>query len=182
MEKSKTYASRAGEKLDFALAKFNLNVTDLVCADLGCSTGGFTHCLISHGAKKVYAVDTGYGVLDWHLRKNPRVICLERTNALFVELPEKMDFITIDVGWTPQHLILPRAAEIIKPGGHIISLFKPHYESKTAKLSLAQSELILEHALKELNFSNLLFHESLPSPLVGKKGGNAEFLLWFSKL
>src|SRR3989344_6816827 len=122
------YVSRAGEKLAFALDYWHIDVTGLVCADLGCSTGGFTDCLLQHSAAKVYAVDTGYGVLDYKLRKDPRVVALERTNALHVKLPERVDLVTIDVGWTPQKLILPRALELLKPGGKIISLVKPHYE------------------------------------------------------
>lgn len=176
-----TYVSRAGEKLDFALQKFGLSVADKVCADLGCSTGGFTDCLLTHGAARVYSVDTGYGVLDWHLRRDNRVICLERTNALFVELPEPVDFISIDVGWTPQRLILPHALTLFKPaGGDIVSLFKPHYESHQAKLSPLQSEEVLASTLRDLDFPSLHLEQTLLSPIVGKKGGNTEYLLWFT--
>src|SRR5262245_59357650 len=96
----KGFVSRAGLKLQHALTTFRLDVTDMTCADLGSNTGGFVDCLLHHGAKKVYAVDTGYGVLDWKLRKDARVVVLERTNAIHVTLPEPMQIVTIDVAWT----------------------------------------------------------------------------------
>ncbi len=179
---AKNFVSRAGEKLDFALQQFGIDVTDKVCADLGCSTGGFTQVLLTHGAKRVYSVDTGYGVLDWHLRRDPRVTCLERTNALFIKLPEVMDFISIDVGWTPQRLILPHAVTLLQTGGDIVSLFKPHYESHRAKLTASQSAQILDETLRGLTFPSLALKQTLPSPITGKKGGNIEYLLWFTKV
>src|SRR5271163_2045641 len=97
-----SFASRAGLKLDHALDAFELDVTGLVCADLGCSTGGFVDCLLQRGAAKVYAIDTGYGVLDWKLRKDQRVVVMERTNAMHATLPEPAALLTIDVAWTRQ--------------------------------------------------------------------------------
>src|SRR3954468_14064629 len=123
------FVSRAGQKLEHALREFAIDVTDKICADLGCSTGGFSHCLLQHGAKQVYAVDTGYGVLDWKLRKDPRVIVMERTNAMHVDLPEKVDLVSIDVAWTRQRHILPAAKRIIRDTGIVVSLIKPHYEA-----------------------------------------------------
>src|SRR3989344_6185067 len=120
----KKFVSRAGLKLEHALKFFNISVRSKVCADLGCSTGGFVDCLLQRGAKKVYAVDTAYGVLDWKLRNDPRVVVMERTNALHVQLPELVDFISIDVGWTRQQLILPHALKLLKPDGVIVSLIK----------------------------------------------------------
>jgi 23S rRNA (cytidine1920-2'-O)/16S rRNA (cytidine1409-2'-O)-methyltransferase len=102
------FVSRAGLKLDHALTAFAVDVTGLVCADLGCNAGGFTDCLLQRGAAKVYAVDTGYGALDWKLRKDPRVVVMERTNAMHVTLPEPVGFVCIDVAWTRQRRILPR--------------------------------------------------------------------------
>ena len=171
------YASRAGEKLAHALIKYNIDVKDLVCADLGCSTGGFTSCLLINGANKVYAVDTGYGVLDYQLRIDPRVIVKERTNALFVTLPEKVDFICIDVGWTPQHLILPHALSLIKPGGMIISLLKPHYESKIAHVSPEKAEEIANEVLVKLASQNIQVKQMIKSPILGEKAANTEYLL-----
>src|SRR3990167_6056243 len=101
------YVSRAGEKLQFALDKFKISVKDLMCADFGSSTGGFVDCLLQNGAKKVYSVDTAYGELAWNLRNDPRVVVIERTNAMYLEsLPEKVDLITIDAGWTKLELVL----------------------------------------------------------------------------
>src|SRR6478672_6197930 len=128
------FVSRAGQKLEHALTSFGINVTGLVCADLGCSTGGFTDCLLQRGATKVYAVDTGYGVLDWKLRKDARVVVMERTNAMHVELPEQVDLVTIDVAWTKQRHILPAAKKLLKPTGQIVSLIKPHYEAEAGML------------------------------------------------
>ncbi len=106
------FASRAGEKLQFALDQFQISVKDKICADLGSSTGGFVSCLLRNGASKVYSVDTSYGELAWTLRNDPRVIVMERTNALHVQFPEQVDLVTIDVGWTPQALILPKAISL----------------------------------------------------------------------
>ncbi len=126
---NKKYASRAGEKLEFALATFQTDVSGLVCADFGSSTGGFTDCLLQHGANKVYAVETGYGLLDWKLRNDARVVVLERTNAVHVELPEQVDLLTIDTGWTKQSAILPSAYKNLKINGRVISLVKLSFEA-----------------------------------------------------
>src|SRR5258705_5786878 len=96
------FVSRAGKKLEHALDAFGINIGGLVCADLGSNVGGFVDCLLAHGASKVYAIDTGYGVLEWKLRKNPRVVVMERTNAMHVQLPEKVNLVSIDVAWTKQ--------------------------------------------------------------------------------
>src|SRR6184192_3985204 len=113
------FVSRAGQKLEHALATFGIEVSGKICADLGCSTGGFTDCLLQHGAAKVYAIDTGYGVLDWKLRTDPRVIVMERTNAMHVTLPQPIEIVTIDVAWTKQRHILPSASRILGPGGAV---------------------------------------------------------------
>ncbi|NOT00929.1 MAG: hypothetical protein HOP29_09895, partial [Phycisphaerales bacterium] len=103
-------------KLAHALDQFQIDPADCVCADLGCNVGGFTDCLLRRGARRVYAVDTGFGALDWKLRRDPRVVVMERTNALHLTLPEPIDLVTIDVAWTRQTLILPRALELIRRG------------------------------------------------------------------
>ncbi len=98
--KTPKYVSRGGEKLDGAFQAFNLNVNGLVCADVGASTGGFTDCLLQHGAAKVYAIDVGYGILHWKIRSDPRVITMERQNARYVEkLPEPINMVTIDASF-----------------------------------------------------------------------------------
>ena len=113
------FVSRAGGKLDAALTTLKITVTSAVTADLGSNVGGFVDCLLQWGAARVYALDTGYGVLAWKLRKDPRVCVMERTNALFAALPEPVDIITIDAGWTRQEKILPAAAKLLrrKAGG-----------------------------------------------------------------
>lgn len=123
------FASRAGEKLAAALAAFDVAVSGLVCADFGSHVGGFVDCLLAHGAARVYAVEPGYGVLDYRLRKDPRVVVCERTNALHFQAPEPISLLTCDVGWTPQRLVLPAAQRQLAPGGRVISLVKPQYEA-----------------------------------------------------
>src|SRR3989344_3806064 len=123
------FVSRAGEKLQFALEYFQISVKDLVCADFGSSTGGFTDCLLQNGATKVYVVEVGYGTLDWKLRNDPRVVVMERNNAMHVVLAERVDFISVDAGWTRQKNILHNAFANLQKGGTIISLIKPQYEA-----------------------------------------------------
>lgn len=153
-----TYVSRGGQKLAHALREFTVDVRGLVCADLGCSTGGFTDCLLQHGASKVYAVDTAYGELAWKLRKDPRVVVMERSNALHTEPPEQVDVVVVDLGWTTQRQLVPVALGWLKqpareddaehagvgdrPGSSgerrgpcIITLIKPHYEAKHTALA-----------------------------------------------
>src|SRR5437588_11102724 len=103
------FVSRAGQKLEHALVNFGIDVSGLTCADLGSNVGGFVDCLLQRGAAKVYAIEKGYGVLEWKLRKDPRVIVMERTNAMHVVLPEPVALVTIDVAWTRQRNILPAA-------------------------------------------------------------------------
>lgn len=178
-----TFVSRAGDKLAHALAHFRLDVHGKTCADLGASTGGFTDCLLSRGASRVYSIDTGYGVLDWKLRQNPAVIVMERTNALHVQLPEPVSFISIDVGWTPQHLILPRAVALLGRPGDIVSLIKPHYEApknwlRGGVLPPEKLEEVIDSVISHIHGINLPVSGLTPSPITGAKGGNIEYLLW----
>lgn len=175
------FASRAGEKLDHALTEFGLDVTGKVCADLGCSTGGFTDCLLKRGAAKVYSVDTARGTLRYRLIEDKRVVYMERTNALHVELPEKMDIIVIDVGWTPQRLIIPHALELLKDDGDIVSLIKPHYEAdkewmKGGHLREEFVDKAIEKGIAPLK--NCQIKKIVKSPLLGSQGKNPEFLAW----
>ena len=128
------YVSRGGLKLAHGLDAFAIDAAGRVCCDLGCSTGGFTDVLLRRGAIRVYAVDTGYGVLDWNLRNDDRVVVMERTNAMHVELPEAVELIVIDAGWTRQAKILPSALRNLREGGEIITLVKPHYEVPSQSL------------------------------------------------
>ncbi len=180
------FVSRGGKKLKFALEKFNVNVEGKICADLGCSSGGFTDCLLQKGAKKIYAIDTGKNILEWKIKENEKVVFMGGQNALHVELPEKVDFISIDVGWTPQKLIIPKALSLLKDGGKIISLIKPHYEIDKSLLKKGKvpEELLLEVIEKiEQDFKKLglNFSEIVESPIVGTKGKNKEYLVCIEK-
>ena len=181
------FVSRAGKKLEFALSNWQIDIHDKICADLGCSTGGFTDCLLDKGAKKVYAVDTAYGVLDWKLRNDKRVAVMERTNALNLNLPEKMDFICIDVGWTPQARIMPKALSLLKKDGNIISLLKPHYEADKSwltrgKLDEKYYDKVLVKVKSDLIKANANLIDLVASPIIGAKGGNKEFLMWIKNV
>ncbi len=180
------YASRAGLKLEFALEKFKVNVSGLYVADFGSSTGGFVDCLLQHGAAKVYSVDTSYGELAWKLRNDPRVVVIERTNAMHVTLPEKVDFISIDTGWTKQKLIIPNALANLKPDGTIISLIKPHYEAPReylikGKLMEEKIAEVLEFVKKDIEKLGVKIIDIIESPIEGAKGKNKEYLAWISK-
>jgi 23S rRNA (cytidine1920-2'-O)/16S rRNA (cytidine1409-2'-O)-methyltransferase len=177
-----SFVSRAGAKLEHALIEFGLDVSGKICADLGCSTGGFTDCLLQRRAAKVYCVDTGYGVLEYKLRIDSRVVVMERTNALHVVFPEKIDFISIDVGWTRQSLILPHALELLAPGGNIVSLVKPHYEAKKAHLQASESAQVFAQVIENLRSLGITPQQSVISPILGEKGGNVEYLIWVRNL
>ncbi|HZP25650.1 MAG TPA: TlyA family RNA methyltransferase [Dehalococcoidia bacterium] len=125
------YVSRGGEKLEHALRVFGIDVSGAVCADIGASTGGFSDCLLQHGAARVYAVDVGYGQLDQRLRQDRRVISMERVNAReLTGLPEPLDIMTIDVAFISLQLVLPPAAGLLKPDGRIVALLKPQFQAE----------------------------------------------------
>jgi 23S rRNA (cytidine1920-2'-O)/16S rRNA (cytidine1409-2'-O)-methyltransferase len=183
------YVSRGALKLEHALDAFGLDPARLACADLGCSTGGFTDCLLQRSAASVVCVDTGYGVLDYRLRTDPRVTVLERSNALHTDPMRAVDLVVIDLGWTPQRLALPVALRWLgeNPAGRIITLIKPHYE-RSAERGGRRSEAILDEAEARDIVGRVL--EVIPewgavplavtrSPITGGKGkskGNAEWL------
>jgi 23S rRNA (cytidine1920-2'-O)/16S rRNA (cytidine1409-2'-O)-methyltransferase len=180
------FVSRAGEKLQFALDSFKIDLAGKTAADFGSSTGGFVDCLLQNGAAKVYAVEVGYGTIDWKLRNDPRVIVMERTNAMHVELPEKVDVLTIDCGWTKQEKILPNARKNLKEGGVIISLIKPHYEAEQkfihkGKLVEEQIEPMLLDVKRNIENLGFKIQEVVESPILGEKGGNKEYLAWITK-
>ncbi|MDP7029385.1 MAG: SAM-dependent methyltransferase [Phycisphaerales bacterium] len=186
-------ASRAGEKLRHALDVFNIDVTGLRCADLGCNVGGFTDCLLRGGAASVVSVDTGYGVLAWRLRQDDRVDVRERTNALHAEPPaDGVDLVVLDLGWTPQRHGLPAARSWLAEGGQIVSLVKPHYELdadqkrmhlKDGRLPDEVAETMLQAVLASLDAMGLRSLGTTISPIRGGKSsrrgatGNREFLL-----
>jgi 23S rRNA (cytidine1920-2'-O)/16S rRNA (cytidine1409-2'-O)-methyltransferase len=174
------FVSRAGLKLDHALETFGVDVSGLVCADLGSNVGGFVDCLLKRGAAKVFAVEKGYGVLEWKLRKDPRVVVMERTNAMHVELPERVDLVSIDVAWTRQKNILPAAWRILKTGGTVVTLIKPHYEADAKLLKkgiLAEGEVdgVVRAVLAEVCGEGCEVAGLVRSPIVGGEG-NVEVL------
>lgn len=173
----KKFVGRAGEKLDFALKNFKIKVLGKTCADFGSAIGGFTDCLLKAGARKVYAVEKGYGVLDWKLRNDPRVVVMERTNAMHVTLPEKVDLIAIDVGWTRQEKILPNALKNLKPGGQIVSLIKPHYEVGKSRLTEEEAEKIAKQTKEKIVSAGIKVKGFLKSPILGGEAGNTEYLV-----
>ncbi len=202
------YASRAGEKLEFALKTFQTDVSGLICADFGSSTGGFTDCLLQHGAKKVYAVETGYGLLDWKLRNDARVVALERTNAVHVELPEQVSLITVDTGWTKQSAILPSAYKNLRVDGWVISLVKLSFEAGGQSRQVKgrpdkeadygnysgshkenawdinrtdQVDSILQTVERDIADSGFSVVRSVQSPVLGAKGKNIEYLYLLKK-
>ena len=184
------YVSRGGLKLEKALKVFPVNVKDKVVADIGASTGGFTDCALQNGAKKVYAVDVGYGQLAWKLRTDERVVNMERTNVRFLkpsDLGELADCVTIDVAFISLALVLPAVFGVLKNEGFVVALIKPQFEA--GKENVGKNGVVKDAAVhsevirrviaqaKELGFtvSGLDF-----SPIKGPEG-NIEYLLWLTK-
>ncbi|NLM50014.1 MAG: TlyA family RNA methyltransferase, partial [Clostridiaceae bacterium] len=131
------YVSRGGYKLEKAVNSFNLKLEGLTCMDIGASSGGFTDCMLQNGAKKVYAVDVGYGQLAWSLRNDSRVVVMERTNIRYVkeeDISEKLDFVSIDVSFISLKLVLPVAHSLLKDGGQVVCLVKPQFEAGREKV------------------------------------------------
>ena len=184
------YVSRGGLKLEKAMQTWPITLGGKTCADIGASTGGFTDCMLQNGAEKVYAVDVGYGQLDWKLRNDPRVVCLERTNARYLsheEVPDMLDFASIDVSFISLKLIFPALYELLREGGEIACLIKPQFEAGREKVGkkgvvrdpavhLEVLENFLVHA-KENNFTVLGITYS---PIRGPEG-NIEYLGYLRK-
>ena len=182
------YVSRGGEKLETALGAFDLkDLSGLVCADVGASTGGFTDCLLQHGAEKVYAVDVGYGVLHWKLRKDERVISMERTNARTLRaLPEQVDLVTIDASFISLRYLLPVVKNwLAMPNGILLALVKPQFEAGRAESARGEGVIrdpaihrrILEDVIEFAVCEGFAVCGLIRSPLLGPKG-NVEFLLY----
>jgi len=180
------FVSRGGEKLEKALSSFSLeNLSGFVCADVGSSTGGFTDCLLQHGSNRVYAIDVGYGILDWKIRNDKRVIVMEKTNARYVtELPEKLDLVTIDASFISLKVLLPVTINWIKSEGSIIALIKPQFEAGR-KDAARGGGVIRDHAIhRNVLEQTVRFAEQegfnveglILSPITGPKG-NVEFLI-----
>ncbi len=189
--KSLKYVSRGGLKLEKAMAAFPITLTDQVAADLGASTGGFTDCMLQNGARKVYAVDVGYGQLAWSLRSDPRVTCLERTNARYLtaeQIPEPLDFASIDVSFISLKLILPALRPLMREGGQVVCLVKPQFEAgkeKVGKKGVVRAPAVhlevLEHFLEHAAQAQFHVAGLTYSPIRGPEG-NIEYLGYLTTL
>lgn len=184
------YVSRGGLKLEKAMQTFPLTLTGKVCADIGASTGGFTDCMLQNGAKKVYAVDVGYGQLDWKLRNDARVVCMERTNARYLtheEIPEDLDFASVDVSFISLKLIFPALYGLLREGGEIACLIKPQFEAgreKVGKKGVVRDPAVhlevLEHFLIHAKENHFTVLGITYSPIRGPEG-NIEYLGFLRK-
>ncbi len=185
------YVSRGGLKLEKALRDFGVDPTGYVCSDSGASTGGFTDCLLQKGAKKVFAIDVGYGQLAWSIRTDERVVCMERTNIRYVtpeDLGEPLDLSVVDVSFISLKIVLPAIKALLKPTGQVLCLIKPQFEAgkdKVGKKGVVRDPAVHEEVLEnflslaaQLQFTvrNLTF-----SPVKGPEG-NIEFLGHLSML
>lgn len=192
VEAGPRFVSRGGDKLEAALTAFGVEARGRVCADVGASTGGFTDCLLQHGAAKVYAIDVGKGLLHWNLRSDPRVVVMEATNARFVErLPEPVSLVTIDASFISLKILLPVVRGWLAPlapfgaGGEVIALIKPQFEAGRRE-SARHKGVIRDPAVHRAVLSEVLaFAQTtgfgvrglIRSPVLGPKG-NVEFLAW----
>ena len=184
------YVSRGGLKLEKAMKVFPIDLSGFICADIGASTGGFTDCMLQNGASKVYAIDVGYGQLDWKLRTDERVVNLERTNFRYVtreQIPEELDFASVDVSFISLSLILPVMRTLLKNGGSAVCLIKPQFEAgkenvgkkgvvREKSVHIAVIEKII--GLLEENKFSLLGLDF--SPVKGPEG-NIEYLCYIRK-
>jgi 23S rRNA (cytidine1920-2'-O)/16S rRNA (cytidine1409-2'-O)-methyltransferase len=177
------YVSRGGNKLDHALSSFGIEVRDLIAADFGASTGGFTDCLLQRGAARVYAIDVGYGQLATRLRADPRVVVIERTNVRYLDsLPERVDLVTIDVSFIGLALVLPVARNLLNDSGRIVALVKPQFEAGRSDVGRGgvvrdprAHRRVLESLFATANELSLGITGLTASPLRGP-AGNIEFL------
>jgi 23S rRNA (cytidine1920-2'-O)/16S rRNA (cytidine1409-2'-O)-methyltransferase len=179
------YVSRGGLKMEAALDSFGVDPTGWVCADVGASTGGFTDCLLKHGAARVYAIDVGYGQLAWSLRTDPRVVAIERMNVRFLaKLPERVRLATVDVSFISLRLVLPRITELLAPSGQAIVLIKPQFE--VGRQSVGKGGVVRDPQLHQSAITQVVTAASgigfetaglIRSPITGP-AGNVEFLAW----
>lgn len=183
------YVSRGGLKLKKALDSFEIELNGVTAIDAGASTGGFTDCMLSRGAEKVYAVDVGYGQLAWSLRNDSRVVCMERTNVRYLtpeDIPEPLDFATIDVSFISLKLVLPAIRSLLKDTGEIVCLIKPQFEAgkeKVGKKGVVRDKTVHLEVLEQfLSYAaeNRLFVKGITfSPIRGPEG-NIEYLGYLS--
>jgi 23S rRNA (cytidine1920-2'-O)/16S rRNA (cytidine1409-2'-O)-methyltransferase len=187
--KGPKFVSRGGEKLEGGLISFGLvNLVDKICVDVGSSTGGFTDCLLQNGAKKVYAIDVGFGILHWNLRNDPRVVVMERTNARnVVSLPEAIDLVTVDASFISLKVLLPVIKNWLHAESQIVMLIKPQFEAGRKDAAKGAGVIrdadihrkILVETLEFAIMNGYKFEGLIISPLKGPKG-NIEFLAHLS--
>jgi 23S rRNA (cytidine1920-2'-O)/16S rRNA (cytidine1409-2'-O)-methyltransferase len=179
------FVGRGALKLEAALRNFALSAEGLVCADVGACTGGFTDVLLRSGAQRVYAIDVGYGDLDWRIRTDPRVVVMERTNARYLEsLPEPISFVSIDVSFISLAQILPAVRKWLSEKATVVALIKPQFEAPRGQVgeggivtNSAVHEAVVDKVTQFLPSLGLTFRGCEPSPILGTEG-NKEFLLW----
>ena len=184
------YVSRGGLKLEKAISRYPIRLEGAVCADVGASTGGFTDCMLQNGAAKVYAVDVGRGQLAWKLRNDPRVVCLERTNARYLsreQIPEELAFASVDVSFISLSLILPPLSALLRPEGEAVTLVKPQFEAgreKVGKKGVVRDPAVhlevLERWLEHAAAAGLSVQGLTYSPIRGPEG-NIEYLGYLRK-
>lgn len=184
------YVSRGGLKLEKAMKNFGLVLDGKVCMDVGSSTGGFTDCMLQNGAVKVYAVDVGHGQLDWGLRNDPRVVCMERTNIRYVvpeDIQEKPSFVSIDVSFISLTKVLGPVYELMEEGGELVCLIKPQFEAgreKVGKKGVVRDPKVHEEVInKVMDYASSIGFDLLDlefSPIKGPEG-NIEYLLHAAK-
>ncbi len=182
------YVSRGGDKLEAALAASHPTISDRICLDIGASTGGFTDCLLQAGARRVYAVDVGYGQLDWRLRTDDRVVVYERTNARHLQpqdLPERVQVLTVDASFISLRLLLPALVSLLEPQADVITLVKPQFEVGKGQVGKGgvvrdpqQHCQVLADVLTAAQACGLGVRDGIASPLLGPKG-NREFLVYY---
>jgi 23S rRNA (cytidine1920-2'-O)/16S rRNA (cytidine1409-2'-O)-methyltransferase len=180
------YVSRGGEKLEHALEVFAVDVAGLVAMDVGASTGGFTDCLLQHGASRVHAIDVGYGQLDYRLRQDARVVSMERTKLTELEeLPQPPDLATIDVSFTGLENVVPSVVRLLKPGGRIVALVKPQFQAKRNEVrrgGVVRDPLLHATVIGRVvswgTQHGLRFGGLTTSPLRGPAGNKEFFVLW----
>lgn len=184
--RSHRFVSRGGVKLEGGLRRFGVDPTGWACLDLGASTGGFTDCLLQHGARVVYAVDVGYGLLDWRLQRDPRVINLERTHAAALnatQVPEPIDLVVADISFNTLGRILPPAVALLGPAGRVMLLIKPQFEVDPAEVGsggivrdAAARERARDRVTADVAALGFVIDGVEVSPITGAKG-NVEYLL-----
>jgi len=183
------FVSRGGIKLDRALDQFQIDVRDKVAADIGASTGGFTDCLLKRGASRVYAIDVGYGQLDYRLRQDPRVVVMERVNARYpIPLPEKVDFATIDLSFISVTKVIPSVAQLLKEGGYLVVLVKPQFESRKGEVGKGGiikdpqlHAIILGRFIAWVVDNGFRLKGLIVSPILGTEGNKEFFVLLKTK-